>query len=1652
MKNLITYLSKKSLSLGNGSGMTRKWFGNDSGMTRFSLASLICLCMLTVGIGNAWGAVTTYTFTSKAFADATNSWTSNTDGDRLTSGQGVQCTTSKKGKATTKTSRSNVKQVTVIYCTNASSGAGTIKVKIGSNSEQSYTITKSGGTSLRTATFTYATPQSGTISVQGNTTTNSMYIYGVSIITDSGSETCEAIDVTGGDPVVLPGGSTTYVTSAWKNNGSPTAYPYTPVENSIGTDDNCVIFTEAGDFNNDNGMQFKEKEGVVLIRRIVSTAGVDISIVCSGTNGFTIELTGATTKNSQTGTVSIDTESTDATLVIKKINTSVGYLKTISITPKVSCTAPNHVDITGTNKYLGGQEVNLTATAYSSAGTGSPIAAGDITGYQWQKKISGTWTNLSNGTTAGVTISGATTNNLTISPCTHENSGGYRCIVSTGATCSTKSHADGTDGYGVHVFSIYGAYYGGAYSHNEIAWSSSGTTGTATIHLNASSTYMFKVHSNNGYYYGNGTNNYIIQPVNWDCGTGNSEMRLFTGPEGDYTFTVDIQHGLDGSPYVIVQVDYPSVSHPSTGYVYITKWWDCYPHMWDGSSNALTPDGYDPQLTTYTSICGTDYWYFPVMDNYVNFAAKDNATWASADNNTGTQTVTSNGGKYLTHDGSWGWHDFTTYEISFDGNGNNGGSMSTMTGICPSANTEITSNAFTKTGYTFGGWKANHDVKNSSGSTISAGTVIADGTTIQITQDITLTAQWTAKTTTISFNQTSGTGGQTGTLTATYGSAMPSAPVTCPTRTGYDFGGYYDGSGGTGTQYYTNIGASARNWDKEDASYTLHAKWTIHTLRVDVSSVANATITATPAGGSAIAEGSYNASVDYGKTITLGFTADTHYSSITWDVYKTGTPATKVTVSGSGNGATFTMPDYAVTVSATAVEDAYKTVVFMNSGVEKQSGKVYVGERPSAPTLTDGTAHDACDATSDKHYGWTQDTWSGTIATQASMDEDYTVYVKGSNLPIVAAGDAATITYNAVWAKAEAGSETESITAFEDGDYFIVDTRAEVADHFFALNGGVTSNAIAVTDISSAVTENALEGTITLDLTDDVLVDAMKYRLTTVGDSITIKHISTDTKVSQMLTDTKFETTGNRNWTIEKHATDNRFTIQSWFTKSGTKTSCLLMQYSSWNSGAQQQDLTLTAKPYNSANMGGTAAKGQNYMSGYVYLVPAGGTSYSTFLISCCDKNVTLATNSPSHGSITFSPDGTIATCGADAATRQATMTVTPDAGYYLSAWSTTGVTPYSVSPSISYGSVSNSGAQATTVTFTQNTTTGTYTANATFTAIPVSSLSLRAQQTGQSDKVGNDLTMNCYPKEGQSGGNDPLNHTLKVLFEEVLPANALDKTYDWSVHVKATGDADWTAVGFTGNALNTNSIIHTYNKSTGTLIIKATEGTAEIKITAHDGSGVNAKVTITVANVAMSSVSVSPTEMDVYAGQKKPVTVTFTPANATDRSYSAGSSYTYVNIQNKGASSFNIEGKTSVTDANHDETVTVTTTDGSKTATVDVTVKPLPKVMFVDNVHNESFANVIATVDEGGLTVTTTKSTPTHSDVSDPGASYNTCERQHLHLLGWIESTWADAHPNAEPGDITGAGAGNYYAAGADIDLVTQNNKTFYAVWTKIE
>ena len=343
---------------------------------------------------------------------------------------------------------------------------------------------------------------------------------------------------------------------------------------------------------------------------------------------------------------------------------------------------------------------------------------------------------------------------------------------------------------------------------------------------------------------------------------------------------------------------------------------------------------------------------------------------------------------------------------------------------------------------------------------------------------------------------------------------------------------------------------------------------------------------------------------------------------------------------------------------------------------------------------------------------------------------------------------------------------------------------------------------------------------------------------------------------------------------------------------------------------------------------------------------------------------------------------------------------------------------------------------------------------------IPVSSLALTVQQTDQSDKVGNDLTMNCYPKEGQSGGNDPLNHTLKVNFTEVLPANALDKEVDWSVRVKANGDADWTDVGFSSNSLNTNSIINSYNKNTGNLQIKATEGTAEIKITAHDGSGVTAKVTITVTNVALSSLNVAKSSTTLYVGESEEIAVTYDPVNTTTKGYTTGS-YTYVTVS-RAYDKITLTGKAATSEA---ERVTLTSSDaGAKTATIDVTVKPLPTVTFVDLIHNKTdFENsgdgwtagtgVLSSTASAGV-VSHTKATPTHDDLDEPGTG-NDCEKAHLHLVGWIRSDYSKvvAYLNGtgdplDNDDFTDAGTGYWFTPDVSINVETYNGKMFYAVW----
>lgn len=143
----------------------------------------------------------TYTFTSKAWVDETNNWTSTQDGNQLTANQGVQVTTGASGAgAKSKAAFDKVSKVVVTYCTNASKGAGSIEVAVGST-KVSHDVTKTGGTALRTLDFDFD-KASGTAAFTVTCTTNSIYVNSIEITSGGGASYSNYSTSCGGETAI----------------------------------------------------------------------------------------------------------------------------------------------------------------------------------------------------------------------------------------------------------------------------------------------------------------------------------------------------------------------------------------------------------------------------------------------------------------------------------------------------------------------------------------------------------------------------------------------------------------------------------------------------------------------------------------------------------------------------------------------------------------------------------------------------------------------------------------------------------------------------------------------------------------------------------------------------------------------------------------------------------------------------------------------------------------------------------------------------------------------------------------------------------------------------------------------------------------------------------------------------------------------------------------------------------------------------------------------------------------------------------------------------------------------------------------------------------------------------------------------------------
>ena len=147
--------------------------------------------------------------------------------------------------------------------------------------------------------------------------------------------------------------------------------------------------------------------------------------------------------------------------------------------------------------------------------------------------------------------------------------------------------------------------------------------------------------------------------------------------------------------------------------------------------------------------------------------------------------------------------------ITFDANGGTG-TMAPETGSAPAA---LTANAFTRTGYTFAGWNTAAD---------GSGTPYADMASYPFNASVTLYAQWTAQTYTVTFeaNFPADAKGGTGTMAPETGSAPAALTANAFSLPGYNFAGWNTAADGSGTPY-----ADTASYPF-NASATLYAQWT----------------------------------------------------------------------------------------------------------------------------------------------------------------------------------------------------------------------------------------------------------------------------------------------------------------------------------------------------------------------------------------------------------------------------------------------------------------------------------------------------------------------------------------------------------------------------------------------------------------------------------------------------------------------------------------------------------------------------------------------------------------------------------------------------------------------------------------------------------
>ncbi len=666
---------------------------------------------------------------------------------------------------------------------------------------------------------------------------------------------------------IVSGTSTSYGTTVTSNGSYNTNYTLSPTYTDFTNGAKTVYYKITG------GTYYNDYTGtgtVTISKATMATPTVSIDTNgkvtwgnVTGATSYQISFDNNTWETATSGSKYIDlTSSGTKTAYVRAVSTSTNYNTPSSTGSKsVAVYQLTLTKGTGISAVSAGGSV-VSAPVYYVSGKQVSIDATVSSGYTWSTWTRNSGTAPASLTTKATTVTIAANTQLTASATGNTYTVKYWGGSSCTAFSATSSHTYGT----AKALTTY-ATLGGTVPNSSAGWAFAGwstsqngltvtyTDGQSVSNLTTTSggtVNLYAVYSRTVNVYsglGKATNNSKVQYANYCASTQSSSISLTTPTAISGWTTLGYRDDTDAnaSEYGSTASVTPAYNASANYYAVYGK--SCSATFYSGVNKATSTTKTSEQAyyNTNTASANLPSTVTFITETEANAASisswtkagwRDDTTVGSLEYNYGDLASTACGSNFY----SVYTRDLT---VSYNANGGSGTTPSqTETqqynsgGTSVSTSTFTLSNSgFTKTGSTFIKWAegSTSGTQRSPGDSYSFAPAV--GTT---TVTKTMYAIWTVDEYPVSFNRncpTTGSGGQTDSVNATYGNAMPTISTTAPTCAGYTFKGWYDNQTySSGTQYYTAAGASARTYNKTTGT-TLYGGWdpTTYTVSFNVN-------------------------------------------------------------------------------------------------------------------------------------------------------------------------------------------------------------------------------------------------------------------------------------------------------------------------------------------------------------------------------------------------------------------------------------------------------------------------------------------------------------------------------------------------------------------------------------------------------------------------------------------------------------------------------------------------------------------------------------------------------------------------------------------------------------------------------------------------